>query len=126
MASRPQAALTAAKPPAHDGPPLLLSARETARMLCMGERTLARLTAAGELPSLHVGASLRYDMRDVLALVEKLKEAERSGKVVKRGFNNQRAERAEKRAVRGGRRQAPHGPAGVGVEAGRGGGEGKD
>lgn len=39
---------------------LLVTARDAARLLSIGERTLARLTAAGEMPCVHIGKSLRY------------------------------------------------------------------
>jgi len=38
---------------------LLVTAKDAARLMSIGERTLARLTAAGEMPCVHIGKSLR-------------------------------------------------------------------
>lgn len=44
---------------------VLLTRREVARMLALSERTVSALTATGELPSLKIGASVRYRRADI-------------------------------------------------------------
>jgi len=51
-------------------PPLLLDAREAARSLRISERTLARLTAAGSMPCVHIGRRVLYDPRDLTAWID--------------------------------------------------------
>jgi excisionase family DNA binding protein len=52
---------------------LLLTARQAAAALAISERTLYTLTKRGELPAVRIGAAVRYDRRDVQALIERLK-----------------------------------------------------
>ena len=44
---------------------LLIDTREAARLLCVSESTLVRLTRTGGLPCSHIGRSVRYDPADV-------------------------------------------------------------
>lgn len=55
---------------------LLVTAKDAARMLSIGERTLARLTAAGEMPCVHIGKSLRYDVADLREFIARRKNKE--------------------------------------------------
>jgi hypothetical protein len=54
-------------------PPLLLTARQTAAALAISERTLFRHVKAGMIPALHLGAALRFDPRDLAALIGRMK-----------------------------------------------------
>lgn len=50
--------------------PLLLDAHDAAKALRIGERTLARLTAAGLIPVVRIGRRVLYDPRDLPAWIE--------------------------------------------------------
>ncbi len=54
-------------------PALLLKARDAAKALAISERSLWELTRRGEIPRLKIGASVRYDLRDLQAWIEKKK-----------------------------------------------------
>jgi excisionase family DNA binding protein len=54
--------------------PLLVTAREAARMLSLSERTVWGLSKAGELPTVRIGRSVRYDPRDLQAWIERSKQ----------------------------------------------------
>ena len=56
-----------------EAPKLLLTAREAAESLAISERTLWDLTRRGEIPRLKIGASVRYDLRDLQAFIDKRK-----------------------------------------------------
>jgi excisionase family DNA binding protein len=49
---------------------LLIAPREAARLLCVSESTLVRLTKTGGLPCIHLGRSVRYDPADIRAWIE--------------------------------------------------------
>jgi excisionase family DNA binding protein len=49
---------------------LLIDAREAARLLCVSESTLVRLTRSGSLPVIQIGRSVRYDPADLRAWIE--------------------------------------------------------
>ncbi len=49
--------------------PLLLNARDAARMLAISERTLWGLTAAGEIACIRFGRAVRYSVDDLRAFV---------------------------------------------------------
>ena len=53
--------------------PLLLDARETARVLSISPRTLARLTAAGSIPCVRIGHRVLFDPRDLTAWIDRQK-----------------------------------------------------
>lgn len=53
----------------------LLTVREAADVLRVSERTLWTLTHSGELPSVRVGRSVRYDANDLAAWIESRKTA---------------------------------------------------
>lgn len=55
--------------------PLLLTARDTARMLAISERSLYSLTKAGALPAVRIGRSVRYDPGDIRAWIESAKKS---------------------------------------------------
>ena len=48
---------------------LLLKPAEAAKRLQIGERTLWRLTDAGEIPCIRIGRSVRYDPADLRAWI---------------------------------------------------------
>jgi len=50
--------------------PLLLDARAAAKTLGIGERTLARLKAAGSIPHVPIGRRVLYDPRDLAAWID--------------------------------------------------------
>lgn len=54
--------------------PLLLSGRETARVLSISLRTLARLTAAGSIPCVRIGRRLLFDPRDLTEFIDRRKQ----------------------------------------------------
>lgn len=45
--------------------PQLLTPPDAARALAISERTLARLTAAGQLPTVRIGRSVRYSTKTI-------------------------------------------------------------
>lgn len=53
--------------------PLLLTARQTAKVLSISERTLYALTKTGEIPAVRIGRAVRYDPRDLTDWIEKAK-----------------------------------------------------
>lgn len=53
----------------------LLTAREAADVLRISERTLWSLTNSGELPSVRVGRSVRYDQSDLASWIASRKTA---------------------------------------------------
>jgi excisionase family DNA binding protein len=60
--------------------PLLLTPREAARALAIGERTLWSLTRRGEIPVVRIGRAVRYDPRDLDVYVQAQKQtAQRNG-----------------------------------------------
>ena len=52
---------------------LLLTPRETAEVLRISERTLWGLTASGQIPSLRIGRSVRYDINDLRDWIDERK-----------------------------------------------------
>ena len=56
--------------------PMLLTTRQTARMLAISERSLYSLTKAGDLPAVRIGRSVRYDPADIRAWIESAKKSE--------------------------------------------------
>ncbi len=60
------------EPPAP--PPLLVSQKEAARLLCISERTLYALVRRGELSQVKVGPrGVRYDVNDLKLWIEAAK-----------------------------------------------------
>lgn len=53
--------------------PLLVSAGDAARMLCIGERNLWSLQNRGEIPSVRIGRRRMYDPRDLSAFIDRCK-----------------------------------------------------
>jgi excisionase family DNA binding protein len=53
--------------------PLLLTAREAAAALAISERTLWQLTKDGAVRCVRLGRAVRYDRRDLIALIEQRK-----------------------------------------------------
>lgn len=53
--------------------PLLLTTRQAAAALAISERTLFRLVKTGMIPAVHLSAALRFDPRDLAALIDRLK-----------------------------------------------------
>ncbi len=51
----------------------LVKSADAAKMLAIGERKLWSLTASGLIQSIRIGRSVRYDVRDIEAFIEKLK-----------------------------------------------------
>ena len=58
-----------------DQPPvkLLLTPRQAAAALQLSERTLWELTRCGEIKRLKINSSVRYDVKDLEAFIEKKK-----------------------------------------------------
>jgi excisionase family DNA binding protein len=57
--------------------PILVTACEAARLLALGRSTVYGLIAAGEIPTVHIGRSMRIAVADLEALVERLRQAQR-------------------------------------------------
>ena len=55
--------------------PMLLTARQTARMLAISERSLYSITKDGQLPAVRIGRSVRYDPTDIHNWIESAKSA---------------------------------------------------
>jgi excisionase family DNA binding protein len=53
--------------------PLLVSAREASRLLCLSQRSLYTLTKRGELPAVRIGRAVRYAVTDLRAWIESRK-----------------------------------------------------
>jgi excisionase family DNA binding protein len=51
--------------------PLLVTVREAARLLALGRSTVYELIAAGHLPTIHIGRSVRIRVADLEALVDR-------------------------------------------------------
>ena len=56
---------------AHDTPPTLWTVKDIARILRCSERTVAALTASGELASLRIARLRRYRPEDVQAFIHR-------------------------------------------------------
>jgi excisionase family DNA binding protein len=54
--------------------PLLVTPEEAARLLSLSPRTLARLTAAGEIRPVRAGRSVRYDRRELERWIEQAQQ----------------------------------------------------
>jgi excisionase family DNA binding protein len=52
--------------------PLLVTVREAARLLALGRSTVYELIAAGHLPTIHIGRSVRIRVADLDALISRL------------------------------------------------------
>ncbi len=50
-------------------PKLLLTPREAAKALSVSEKTLYRLTKAGAIPRVRIGAAVRYSVEDLQAWI---------------------------------------------------------
>lgn len=57
----------------------LLTARQTAKVLCISERKLWELTNRGEIRHVRIGRAVRYDRRDLAMWVDKHKCSQPSG-----------------------------------------------
>ena len=55
-------------------PPLLVDAREAARLLSISARTLWALQKSGDLPAIRIGRSVRYSTDTLRAWVAKRQE----------------------------------------------------
>jgi len=53
--------------------PLLVSEREAARLLGVSPRTVFTLRKQGHLKAVKIGASVRYDVRDIRAFINAAK-----------------------------------------------------
>jgi excisionase family DNA binding protein len=51
--------------------PLLVTVREAARLLALGRSTVYELIAAGRLPTIHIGRSVRIRVEDLRALIDR-------------------------------------------------------
>jgi excisionase family DNA binding protein len=56
---------------AASGEPLLVTVREAARLLALGRSTVYELIAAGQLPTIHIGRSVRIRVDDLRALIDR-------------------------------------------------------
>jgi excisionase family DNA binding protein len=63
--------ITAVLPPP---PMILLTPRDAAKALALSERTLWELTKRGVIARLKIGASVRYDVKDLEAFIESQKQ----------------------------------------------------
>ena len=54
-------------------PAILMTPRQAAKALAISERTLWELTRRGAIPRLKIGASVRYDVKDLQAFIDKKK-----------------------------------------------------
>lgn len=61
--------------------PMLLSPRATAKVLGICEKTLWTLTQRGEIPAIHIGRAVRYDISDVKAWI-KAKKSQKAVDIV--------------------------------------------
>lgn len=75
---------TTAPPGRPTGPaePLLLDMHQAARALNIGERTLARYVAEGEIPHVRIGRRLLFDPADLRQWIGRKKICNSSGLVV--------------------------------------------
>ncbi len=64
---------TLISPPPTPEPPLLVDAREAARLLCICPRKLWQLSSDGKIPSVKIGRSVRYSRA---ALMDYIRRAE--------------------------------------------------
>lgn len=55
-------------------PRLLLTPRQAAEALAISPRKLWSLTASGEIRAVRIGRCVRYDVRDLQAAIEELKQ----------------------------------------------------
>ena len=55
---------------ARAGEPMLVTVREAARLLALGRSTVYELIAAGRLPTVHIGRSVRIRPADLRALID--------------------------------------------------------
>jgi excisionase family DNA binding protein len=53
---------------------LLVAPPEAAKALAIGQRTLWALTKRGVIPAVRIGRSVRYDVRDLAAFIDRAKE----------------------------------------------------
>ena len=51
----------------------LFTSSETAEVLAISTTKLAEMTKAGEIPCVRIGRAVRYDRKDLTALIEKSK-----------------------------------------------------
>jgi excisionase family DNA binding protein len=58
--------------------PLLLTARQAAKVLNVCEKTLWTLTKNGDIPAVRIGRAVRYDPADLRAWIERAKSAKAS------------------------------------------------
>lgn len=63
--------------PVPPAPRLLLTPRETAKAMGICEKTLWTLSNRGELPAVRIGRSVRYDVADLQAFIDRQKGAAR-------------------------------------------------
>jgi len=55
--------------------PMLLRPAEAAKLLSLGESTVYRMAANGELPAVRIGRTVRFRRADLVELIDKLKPA---------------------------------------------------
>ncbi len=60
--------------------PLLVSAREAARLLSVSDRTLWTLSHNGRLPRVTIGRAVRYSVDDLQAFIAASKEGGHNGR----------------------------------------------
>ncbi len=58
--------------------PMLLTARQAAKVLTISERTLFSLTKAGEITAVRFGRNVRYDPRDLDAWIQSAKNSRKA------------------------------------------------
>jgi len=63
--------------PVSPGAPLLINAREAAKLLAISERTLWTLMRNQEVPVVRIGRAIRYPLADLIAWVKHRKGEQR-------------------------------------------------
>ena len=58
--------------------PMLLTARQAARILSISERTLWSLTKHGQIPAVRIGRAVRYDPADLRRWINLAKDSQKT------------------------------------------------
>ncbi len=58
--------------------PMLLTARQAARVLSISERTLWSLTKDGQIPAVRIGRAVRYDPEDLRRWINLAKDSQKT------------------------------------------------
>ena len=58
--------------------PMLLTARQAARVLTISARTLWSLTKDGQIPAVRIGRAVRYDPADLRRWIDRAKDSQKA------------------------------------------------